>query len=224
MATTHQLLLDQVLITETYENRSIKYIVDDFVANWLPAGITGNNVSTSADMETIDFIQFDYARPTDSLRDLADMIGFDFWIDADKDLHFVPKGTDVAPFELNDTNGKYKYRSLTLKKSDKQIKNTIIVEGADYVGDSTTDKIDDADGVQKSFDLPYRYDKKPTITVGASAQTVGLLFIDDPASFDCLWGRTEKVIVFNTAPASGAIEATGDPLIPLLLSSLSPSL
>lgn len=216
-------LLDQVLIAETYENQNVKAIVDDFVANWLPAGITGNNVSSGAALTTIEFIQFDYARPTDALRDLADMIGYDFWIDADKDLHFVAKGTDASPFDLTDTNQKYKYRSLQLKKSDKQIRNTIYVEGADYVGDSTTDKVGEADNDQKTFNLPYRYDVKPTVTVNSVAQTVGVLYLDDAASFDCLWSREEKILVFDTAPTTGDVDVTGLPLIPLFVKLTAPA-
>lgn len=216
-------LLDQVLIAETYENQNVKAIVDDFIANWLPSGITGNNVSTAASLTTIEFIQFDYSRPSDALRDLGDMIGFDFWIDADKDLHFVPRGTSSAPFNLTDTNQKYTYRSLKIRKHDKQLRNTIYVEGAEYVGSTVTDKVGTADNDQKTFNLPYKYDSIPTVLVGGTTQTVGVLYLNNAADYDCLWSRAEKVITFDTAPVSGDVDVTGDPLIPLFIKLSAPA-
>ena len=216
-------LIDQILIAETYENDTVKDIVDDIVANWLPAGITGNNVSTAADLTTLEFIQFDYSRPSDVLSDLAALIGFDWWIDYDKDLHFVAKGTQSSPFNLTDTNAKYKYRSLELIRSEKQVRNKIIVEGGEYVGASTTDKIGTGDGTQKTFNLPYKYDAKPTVTVNAVSQTIGVLYLDDPSSFDALWSQSEKILVWDTAPTdTHAIEVTGLPLIPLLIQLTAP--
>lgn len=215
-------LADQKLYVDSHTNETAKDIVDNIVANLASLGITGTNVAASADDFTIEFLQFDYARTSDALREIADMIGYDWWIDYDKDLHFVPKGTTSAPFNLDDTGGKYNYRSLILRDSDKQIKNTIYIMGADYVGASTTDKVGTGDGNQKRFPLPYKYDQKPTLTVGGVSKTVGIDFIDNPASFDALWNFQEKVMNFATAPASGAVEVTGLPLIPLLLKLTAP--
>ena len=214
---------DQKLYVASHSNKTAKFIVDAIVSGLSSLGITGTNVSAAASGFTIEFLQFDYVRTSDALREIADMIGYDWWIDYDKDLHFVPKGTDSAPFNLTDTGGMYYYNSLTLKDSDKQLKNTIYIVGADYVGSSTTDKVGVGDGTQKRFPLPYKYDAKPTVTKNAVAQTVGIDFIDNPASFDCLWNFQEKVLNFTTAPTSGhAIEVTGTPLIPLLLKLTAP--
>lgn len=213
---------DQKLYVGTHKNETAKEIVDDIVASLSGLGITGTNVAASADDFDIEFLQFDYARVSDALRDIANLIGYDWWIDYDKDLHFVPKGNTPTPFNLDDTGGKYIYKSLVFRDSDKQLKNTIYIVGADYVGSSTTDKIGTGDGNQKRFPLPYKYDEKPTLTVGGVGQTLGIDFIDDPMSFDALWNFQEKVINFTAAPASGAIEVTGLPLIPLLLKLTAP--
>lgn len=213
---------DQKLYVASHTNKTAKFIVDAIVTSLSTLGITGTNVAASASSFTIEFMQFDYTRVSDALRDIADMIGYDWYIDYDKDLHFFPKGNASGPFNLDDTGGKYIYRSLVLRDSDKQIKNTIYIVGADYVGVSTTDKIGTGDGNQKRFPLPYKYDVKPTLTVAAVSKTLGIDFIDNPASFDALWNFQEKVINFTTAPASGAIEVTGVPLIPLLLKLTAP--
>lgn len=213
---------DQKLYVDSHTNETAKEIVDNIVASLSSLGITGTNVEASADSFTIEFLQFDYARVSDALREIADMIGYDWYIDYDKDLHFFPKGNSSAPFSLDDTGGKYIYRSLVLRDSDKQIKNTIYIVGADYVGSTTTDKVGTGDGNQKRFPLPYKYDVKPTLTVGGVSKTVGIDFIDNPASFDALWNFQEKVMNFTAAPASGAVEVTGVPLIPLLLKLTAP--
>lgn len=210
-------VLDQKLFVDSFENVTAKDIVDAIVAFLASLGITGTGVDTTAADFDIEFMQYDYARPSDALRDLADMIGFDWYVDYYKDLHFFPKGATNAAFNLTDTNQKYIYRSLILRESDKQLKNTIYIVGADYAGASTTDKVGVGDAVTKRFKLPYRYDALPTVTVGGVGKTVGIDFIDNPASFDCLWNYQEKVLNFTAAPASGDVAVTGLPLIPLLL-------
>jgi hypothetical protein len=73
------------------------------------------------------------------------------------------------------------------------------------------------DGTTLAFKLPYRYDTKPTVTVGGASKTVGVDFLDNPASYDCLWNYQEKVLKFATAPASGDVLVTGTPMIVVLV-------
>lgn len=219
-------LLDRVLWAASYDSQTFKQIVDDFVSSHAPSGITGTNVSADASDFSIDFIQFDYVRPTDALAELADKIGYDFWVDFDKDLHFVAKGSDAASFGLTDTNGNYIYRSLVTRRSDKQLKNKIFIRGGERVGTAITDdKIGEGDGVQKRFRVPYRFDSTPTVKYGGTTATVGVEFIDDfTGSNDVLWSHQEKTLQFSAAIESGVgITVSGSPLIPILMSLTDPA-
>ena len=163
LCTDYTFLFDKKLVPETYEDQNVSDIVRDIITRFTD-GFTSVNVE---DVDhVINFVQFDYARPTDALRDLADLISYDWYVDYEKDIHFFPRGSRFAPFNLADDNNSYEGKSLKLKKSGKQIKNVVYVIGSDYVGDEVTDKIGEGDGKQKRFNLPYRYDKKTTCKVG----------------------------------------------------------
>jgi hypothetical protein len=208
-------LMDKKLVFDTYENEEIADIVRDILATYCP-GFSDTNVDDTG--TTLEYILFNYEQPSKCIQKLAELIGYDWYVDWDKDIHFFNKQIgEAAPFDLDDTGGKYVFDSLMVKEDDSQLRNVVYVRGGEYVGDSREDKVGTGDGVQKSFNLPYRYDATPTVTVGGAAKTVGVDFIDDPLSFDCLWNYQEKVMKFNTAPVAGDIKVTGLPLIPVLI-------
>ena len=71
-------ILDQHLIAETYEDMTIDAIIADIVANWLPAGFTTTQVDAPL---SVDYIQFKYEPVSDCLRQLADLVGYDWFVD-----------------------------------------------------------------------------------------------------------------------------------------------
>ena len=217
--------LDRLLIVKSYTDQTIKQIVDDLVTNHFDSSITGTNVSSQA-TTTIEKISFDYARASDILTKLAEMIQFDWWVDFDKDLHFVPKGTDGAPFDLADDTGTYEWKTLVLKEDDTQLRNTIYVKGGTYVGNTRTDdKVGEGDAELTLFNLSYIYAEKPVVKKAGVTQTVGIEFTDELGvdGIEVVWNKLGRYIEFDVAPASGNdIEITGDPEIPLLLKLTSP--
>ena len=219
LCTDYTFLFDRKLVAETYENETVSDIIEDIVANFTD-GFTTNNVENLS--TNIEFIQFDYTRPSDALRDIADSVGYDWYVDYDKDIYFFPRGSRLAPFNVTDDTN-YEWKSLKLKKSGKQMKNVIYIIGSDYVGDEIEDKVGEGDGKQKRFNLPYRYDKQPTVKLGGVSKTVGIEFLSDSGSFDCYWNSNEKVISFPTAPASGDVDIKGKPLIPLFVKVKAPN-
>jgi len=209
-------IMDGKLVFKEYKNYDVEDIIADIVATFLPAGFTTTNVGTTG--ITLSYILFNYEQPTKCLQTLAELIGWDWYVDQDKDIHFFDRSVgETAPFNLDDTGGKYIFNSLTIKEDDTQIRNVIYVRGGEYAGDSRSDKVGAGDGTTKSFKLPYRYDTEPTVTVGGVAKTVGEDFVDNPASYDCLWNYQEKVLKFATAPASGDVVVTGTPMVQVLI-------
>jgi hypothetical protein len=183
--------------------------------------ITTNNVEENG--TEIPIVAFNHERPSDVITDLANFAGCDWWVDYDSDLHFKRRGKNMAPFSLKETIGGSEQthikNSLQLKKSDKQITNVVFVVGDDYEGNPVTDeRIAKGDGNQKTFDTIYKFSEKPTVKVNGVVQTVGVAYLDDPASFDVLWSFNEKNLVWSTAPADTlAITVSGKPLIPLFV-------
>ena len=209
-------LLDRQLVPTDYTDRSPEYIINDILTNYTDGNFTQTNVAVSG--LVIEYIKFDYVLVSKALEELAKLIGYDWYVDYEKDIHFFSKAVgETAPWNITDTNGYVIDNSLIISASDNQMRNTIYVRGGEYVGSSRIDKIGEGEGTTKSFKLPYRYDTEPTITVNAVVQTVGIDFIDSEDDYDCLWNYQEKVIKFKTAPAGGDVIATGTPMIAVLI-------
>lgn len=220
-ATDFTFLFDRKLVAETYEKQSISNIAKDIV-NRFSVGFDDSGIEEVD--EKIKFIQFDYTRPSDALRDLADLVGYDWYIDYAKKVHFFPRGSRTAPFHLRDDNHSYFWKSLKLSKSAKQIKNVVYVIGSDYVGETTKDKVGSGNAKQKRWNLPYRYDKKPKVFLAGVEQTVGLEHLSNEGDFQSFWNANEKVISFKVEPAKDAgIEVEGSPLIPIFVKVKAPN-
>jgi hypothetical protein len=209
-------LMDGKLVFKEYENYDVEDIIADIVAVFLPAGFTTANVGTTGIQ--LSYILFNYEQPSKCLQTLAELIGWDWYVDANKDIHFFDKAVgETAPFDLTDDNDKYVFNSLEVKEDNTQIRNVVYVRGGEYAGDSRSDKVGAGDGTTTAFKLPYRYNSKPTVTVGGSSKTVGVDFLNDPAAYDCLWNYQEKILKFTAAPASGDVVVTGTPMIVVLV-------
>lgn len=208
-------LMDKKLVFDTYEDEEIADIVKDIIATYCPGFTTNNVIDTGTEL---DYILFNYQQPSKCLRELAELIGYDWYVDYDKDIHFFNKKIgEEAAFNLDDNSGNYIFDSLIITEDDTQLRNIAYIRGGEYVGDNIEDKVGVGDGVTKTFKLPYRYDELPTVTVDGDPQEVGVAFIDNEDDFDCLWSYMEKIIRFKNAPESGDVKVTGKPLIPVLI-------
>lgn len=206
--------LDRKLVADTYSNTTVQAVIEAIITDYT-TGFTYNNVVASGG---IDYIAFKYEYPSKCLQQLAELIGYDWYVDENKDIHFFAKESIPAPFGLTDDNGKYYIDTLKVKKDVKNLRNTIIVRGGEYLGTTLTEQ-QIADGDQVTFMWAYKYSnvvwKKNGVTLN-----VGIDFIDDPASFDAVYNYNEKALKFPTASkpaASSVISATGNPHIPVIV-------
>lgn len=204
--------MDRKLVIEQYENMTVEDIIADINTTYL----TGFDITNVSCPLNVPYIRFNYEQPSKCLQQLAELVEYDWYVDPEKKIYFFSKSSFSAPFNLTDTNGKYVYNSLKIRKNVNNIKNTIYVRGGEYLGALTTEKFV-ADGQQTTFFQAYKYNtitvKKATVT-----QTVGIDFIDDPGSFNCMYNFNEKAVKFPTAPTAGqVIEVSGYPYIPVII-------
>jgi hypothetical protein len=209
---------DKTLVSKAYNNEAIDDIVADIVSTFT-SGFTTANVETG--LPTIDSVRFNYEQPSKCLQKLADLIGYDWYIDYDGDIHFFNVSNNAAPFDVEDDNGKVISDSLNFDQNIIELRNSVIIRGGEYLNnltDTTTPDLYEADGNQRVFTQIYRY-SNVEVTVAGVAKTVGIDNIDNPASFDCLYNYTEKAIKFPEAskPTAGQIvKVFGDAHIPLI--------
>ena len=179
--------LDRKLVIEVYEGKTLNYIINDINTNYC-TGFTTTNVADPG--ETINRIQFNYVPVSEAFSQIAEMTGYDWYIDYDQDIHFFPIETNNAPIELLD--GGTEFNELVITPDNTQIANRVWVRGGYYQSDQYTQDTITAAAGQKDFDIKY----KPhdlSVTVDGAPKTVGIQFIDDEdGTFDFLMNYNEK--------------------------------
>lgn len=94
-------LLDRNLVHKSYENQTDAQIIADIVSTYCPGfGITTTNVLTGV---TIEQISFNYIQVSQAMRKICELTGRNWYIDYDKDVHYFPLTTNLAPFNITST-------------------------------------------------------------------------------------------------------------------------
>lgn len=206
--------LDRKCVKEIYESMTVAQIIADIAADYC-TGFTTTNVNCSL---TVDYIAFNYEYPSKCIQQLAELFNYDWYVDYDQDVHFFSKEANLAPFDLDDTSGKFIFDSLVLNRKADQMRNVVYVRGGEYQGSAYYEE-QKADGEALVYKFGYKY-ANYAIKVGGVSKTVGIDNLDDPASYDCLYNFNEKAIKFKdlTKPALGAIvRIDGNPYIPVIV-------
>ncbi len=208
--------LDREVVTKSYASASARSIVLDIIATFT-SGFTTANVA--ANTPTVGSIKFNYEQPTRCLTQLADQIGWDWYVDYNKDIHFFETEAAPAPFNLTDAGDKFEWKTLEINKSILQVKNVVYVRGGEYkktVLEADAYDIYVAAAGQLTFPLAFKYDNI-TVKKGGVVQTIGTDQNTDPASVDCLYNFNEKFVKFTSALAGGeTVKVYGDAYIPII--------
>ncbi len=221
----HRMELDRNLVAKTYEDTTVADIISDLFDEYATS-FTHNHIS-GADYE-VERIVFNQVPLSLCLKRLADITSSYWYIDPNKDLHFFPKFTEEAPFDLTDTSGKYIFQSLARTVDGSQMVNRVKVRGGDYNGSSYEDIITVSGNDTKSFNLPYKFaDLRVWLDSGGGyvEQTIGIDFIDDFAdSKDVLYNFNDKSFRFETALSDGdKVKYSGNPKVPVLSVASAPA-
>jgi hypothetical protein len=214
--------LKRRLVTERYTNQTVAQIVADIVTNYA-SDFTVVNVATGPTIESISFNRLSVA---DCLQKLADAISYVWYVDYAKDIHFFPKNTEVAPFNLSDSSNNYIFNSLEITEDLTQMKNSILVQGGEAESAATRVETVVADGTNTQYKLTNKFSVKPVVTVAGSAKTVGVEYLDDDASYQVMWNFNEKYLRFtsgNVPTASQVITATAKYKYPIVVRVPAPS-
>ncbi len=208
--------LDRKVVTKAYGSATARSIVLDIIATFT-SGFTTTNVLTSTPI--VGSIKFNYEQPTRCLTQLADQIGWDWYVDYDRDIHFFDEESTPSPFDLDDTSGKFQWDSLEINKSLLQLKNSVYVRGGEYKKTiAQADAYDkyEASAGQSTFGLAFKYDNITVLKNGV-VQVIGTDQQSDPATVDVLYNFNEKFVKFTNALSGGdAVIVFGDAYIPII--------
>lgn len=208
--------LNQKLVVERYEGQTINYIINDLITKYAPTFTTTN---VMADI-LVNSIAFNRITLSECFRKLAELVNYNWYVDYYKDLHFFPSNGEVAPF--NAVDGNYIRDSLTITKEITQLRNRVTVQGGEVPATARTVLLA-GNGSTATFPTQYKFALKPTVLVSGVPKTVGLDFLNDDASFQCMWDFNQQYIRFTAGnipadPGTGTnISISGIPLLPLLV-------
>lgn len=178
------------IVVETYHNSTPLAIIQDILVKYFPLdSFTTTNFETGP---VITQISFNYKSADKVLDDLAKSIGFQWFIDYDKDIHFFDYALVSSTYTIDATTTNWSNLNITPDVS--QLRNRIYIRGGIYYSDLYTESIQ-ADGVQKDFLLAYTPGPDNfAVTISSVSKTVGLNNIDDADYYDFMLDRKEKTI------------------------------
>ena len=223
------LLTDIVTATDWGFTANAKLIVQSF-ANMDPADIVaalapaGFNATTYVQRAgyAITSIKFNYEQFTQCLEALANQIGFQWYIDSSKNIHFFLAENNNAPITIDDTSGGLEWNTLDVDINLSNMKNSVFVIGGTYQKNILISAPVDTflgNGNQNGFGLVYTYIANTIVCLlNGAAQSIGILNQEQfPALFNVLYDPAGKTITFNTTPPNGAtIVVAGTAEIPII--------
>ncbi len=188
-ARDYSYLINRRLVVESYENKSADHIFRDIVSKYAQ-GFTVSHVEIGAPI--IEAISFDYKSPSECFKEICDYVGWEWYVDYDKDLYFF------NPAELNQPapiiiNNMASFRKLKHSVDVQALRNRIYVRGGTYLSDFVTYEYK-ADGKQRAWILPYK-PHELTVSVGGGALiTPGVENEDDEAAEIWIVNSKEKTV------------------------------
>jgi hypothetical protein len=236
---------DSKVVHKSYQNMDPSDIVKDIVNNFTAGGFTTVNVQKGNFL--IASMKFNYEQPTKCIEALAKQIGWDWYIDSNKDVHFffAVTGTgsteiNPAPFDIDDTNGKILWPTLDVDVSIANLKNSIYVIGGTMYRANTAGNTPDvyttsAGRLTYSIAYPYETTTLGTtlkVTLDGVPQSIGIDGQDDPGSVNVLYNGGSgggaqggaPFIRFPSDPGAGhTLKIFGNASIPIVAHVTSPA-
>lgn len=230
-------LFDSKVVKRNYAGMDPQDIVSDLIANFAPSGFSNLHVQRGNFL--VSTIQFNYQQPTKCLESLAKQIGWDWYIDPNKDVHFYFAEGDpgssseisLAPFNIDDSSGNIEWGTLDMTVDITNMKNSVYVVGGTYAKYFILDPDPSASPPQLApvdvytsvagtfvYPLAYPYDESTlTVTLAGVGQAIGTDQTTDPSEVEVLYNDMGAFIRFTYDPGSGSqIVVQGQARIPIL--------
>lgn len=226
IATDWSYRLDSKLVATSYELMDPQDIILDIIQNYTDGYFTTDGVQRGNFL--VPSIKFNYMPVTKAIQKLATLIGWDWNVDADRDVQFFLTQTKPAPFDIDDTSGNQEWPTLDWDQDLTNMKNSVFVIGANYKKSfdaSTTHDVYTSVAGTFVYPLAYPYDMATlVVTLGGVSKTIGTDQSTPDASAQVQYNDKGRFIRFTSDPGAGAqIKVYGDALIPILAHGDNPA-
>jgi len=191
-------LADKRNAARSYTDKTTGYMVSDLVTEYLAAeGVTEGDVQAGP---TIPNLSIKYIKVSEALDKIAELAGFIWYIDKDKQLFFIDRTTYAAPWVVDPSiaSNLILRGSTSLGQGSEKYRNTQIIRGTTAETNIPVDEpeVQLGDGEKMAFAVRYAVSQVPTIRIdtggGWTAQTVGIKGID--TGKDWYWSKGDKII------------------------------
>jgi len=207
--------LDRRLVNKRYTDETINDIIADLLSEYAPE-FTDNNVNCDLELDTITFNRIPVS---DCIQQLAELVGFSWYVDYEKDVHFFAENAEPAPFNLSESGGNHVWDSLIVTEDISQIRNQVyVIGGREEIATRTESYV--ADGEQRQFPLAYVYSSEPIVRLNDTPLEVGLDNLDAEDSADVFWNFEPSYIRFkedNFPDIDDLVDIKGNPLKKVLV-------
>jgi len=185
-AIDHNALADRFLVAKTFSEGQLPgAIVESLRADYLDGeGVTAGNIENGG--ITLGLVSFNYQSVSDCLDDLAELIGFIWFIDENRALNFQARDTTAASFGYSDSS--LPIRRLVKEKTRNNYRNRQYLRaGRDLQGVANLESFA-GDGERRTFTVGLPIGEEPTLTVdtgglGPIDKTVGINGVDTGKDF-----------------------------------------
>ena len=182
--------------TDKLPGVAVQEILDEYLAE---EGITAGYIE---DGNVLTEISIGNKSALEGLQKLAEACGFVVYLDYDLKLYFHTRTLYAADWQVSDGED-ILADSLDITRENPDYRNTEIIIGGYEETDLQTESWI-GDGTTKTFPLAYPANRFSTVTVGATAQTIGQKGTD-AGTYDCYYAINSETITFDIAPANGAV-------------------
>ena len=213
--------MDGKLVAQSYANLDPADIVASIVSTYCPAGFDYTTYVQRAGY-LLPSIKFNYEQPTKCLQALASQIGWEWYVDADKFVHFFLAENNWAPWPIDDTTGAIEWPSLDVDVNLQNMKNSVFVIGGVYdkiITQSNELDVYLGDGTTTGFGLIYAYTPATiTVLLAGVTQSIGVANqVTNPALYNVIYNQSNRTLQFTVAPPSGhKIEVFGTAEVPII--------
>ncbi len=193
-------LMDSTVEPVVFNNAEVSTIITNIISNNV-SDITTNNVDVTT--TTLTHIAFNHIPVYDALKQLAELSGFNFFVDTDKDLNFKVKGGVVSGVTLGSGTNITKSRFRTM---DRELYNKVWVYG-DRELTGIRDEFQ-GDGLETNFILSYKPHNTQVVVGGLGSVTLqgGIFEVvagDATSGIDYLVDFDQQRIIFTSGTAAG---------------------
>ena len=137
---------------------------------------------------------YNYQNVQEVIDELAEYLGYTWFISADKKLYFIPRTTYLAPVNINYVSGVCEHiRADTLRVVDgnPEYRNTQYIKGGFEKTDLQTEyKI--GDGTNQTWVVGYPIVEEPVIYLNSVVKSVGIRGVD--TTEDYFWSKDDNTI------------------------------